>query len=407
MGTRGKGTGWQWVQWRVAVCLLGSMGFAQPEPEKRPAEKRGEPVGTIGEGVYTKPVWRRFGRGTYLGGYAEIGFQDEQDKSSAFRQPRLIPFIYSEVAPRIRFATEIEFEFGGPQNNQSDGEVKLEFATVDYAFHEAFGFRGGILLSPLGKLNLVHDSPLQDLTERPIVDRFVIPSTLSEAGMGFFGTLYPSQLTKLDYELYLVNGFSGGSKGAKLTEEDGTRKARGSAKSDNNNNKALLGRVAFSPRLGTEIGVSLHTGAYDDAQNNGLTAVAVDWGFSRWGLEFLGEWARVNVEQDAGVLARNKAVVASSATTPSGLQGYYLQLNYHFLQDVFRKGSTFTGVVRWDEANTNTDRPANSQQRLTLGVNFRPVEDAVFKLDYGFNLENFRRDIKRNDLFNFSVATYF
>ena len=61
-------------------------------------------------------------------------------------------------------------------------------------------YRGGIILSPLGKFNLVHDSPLQDLTERPMVSRFIIPTTLSESGMGFFGTFilrnYQSLTTK-------------------------------------------------------------------------------------------------------------------------------------------------------------------------------------------------------------------
>src|SRR3989338_7038276 len=94
----------------ACICLLGCLGFAQPQAEKRPAEKRGEPVGTIGEGVYTKPVWRRFGRGTYVGGYMDHELVVEQGKTSMFRAHRLIPFFYADVAPRIRFATEIEFE---------------------------------------------------------------------------------------------------------------------------------------------------------------------------------------------------------------------------------------------------------------------------------------------------------
>ena len=67
-------------------------------------------------------------------------------------------------------------------------------------------WRGGLILTPLGKLNLIHDSPLLDLTDRPLVSRLIIPTTLTDAGMGFFGTLYPSELSKLDYEIYVTNG---------------------------------------------------------------------------------------------------------------------------------------------------------------------------------------------------------
>ena len=58
---------------------------------------------------------------------------------------------------------------------------------ADFRLSEALNFRGGVILSPLGSFNLLHDSPLNDLTARPVVSRQIIPSTLSEAGMGFFG----------------------------------------------------------------------------------------------------------------------------------------------------------------------------------------------------------------------------
>ena len=47
-------------------------------------------------------------------------------------------------------------------------------------------------LMPVGKFNLLHDSPLNDLVDRPMVSRIIIPSTWFEAGAGIYGTLYPS-----------------------------------------------------------------------------------------------------------------------------------------------------------------------------------------------------------------------
>ena len=56
---------------------------------------------------------------------------------------------------------------------------------------------------PVGKFNLLHDSPLNDLVDRPMVWRMIIPSTWFEAGAGIYGTLYPSEpassITKIDF----------------------------------------------------------------------------------------------------------------------------------------------------------------------------------------------------------------
>jgi hypothetical protein len=85
--------------------------------------------------------------------------------------------------------------------------------------------------------------------------------------------------------------------------------------------------------------------------------------------------------------------------------GYYVQGNYHFMPEWIRKlapthfseASTFTAVVRWEAVDTDTGdktRLANGQisnqrelQRLTIGLNFRPIEDTVFKFDYQFNTQ--------------------
>src|SRR2546427_12580026 len=74
---------------------------------------------------------------------------------------------------------------------------------------EPINFRAGIVLLPVGKFTLLHDSPLNDLSDRPLVAAAIIPSTLSETGAGFYGTFYPTRLSKLDYELYATQGFNG------------------------------------------------------------------------------------------------------------------------------------------------------------------------------------------------------
>jgi hypothetical protein len=325
------------------------------------------------------------------------------------------------VSDRVKFATEIEFEDGGPDTtggvSDEKGEVKIEFATIDFLMTDWLNYRAGIILSPLGKFNLVHDSPLQDLTDRPMVNRRIIPTTLSESGMGFFGTFYPTEMSKIDYEIYAVNGFSAAEDGTVKDSGDSfLRSSRGSQKSDNNTNPAIVGRVAFSPFLGLELGVSAHTGYIDDHDSNRLTIKAFDWTYQRGPFELVGEYAHASIERD-GLL---KVGTENSAEYNGDMWGYYIEPRYHFmpqfLQDlaptVFRDDSTFTAVLRWGELNVNQTLPSDGDRRktrLTPGINWRYTEDTVFKAEYQVNWEAGRVTTheESNNGLVFSVATYF
>src|SRR2546427_13130033 len=92
---------------------------------------------------------------------------------------------------------------------------------------EPINFRAGIVLLPVGKFTLLHDSALNDLSDRPLVATAINPSTLSDTRAGFYGTFYPTRLSKLDYELYATQGFNGyDGTTPQITEATGLRDAR-------------------------------------------------------------------------------------------------------------------------------------------------------------------------------------
>ena len=91
-------------------------------------------------------------------------------------------FLHSSVTERIAFSTELEIENVGINVQDTfrfRGEVVLEFAAMDFELTDWLSVRSGVLLVPLGKLNLVHDEPIQDFAERPLVSTFLIPTTFS------------------------------------------------------------------------------------------------------------------------------------------------------------------------------------------------------------------------------------
>lgn len=394
-----------------------------------------------GRTIYAKPFVKA--PKTIIGGYIDFsltrcsgGSRDCRSKLE-FDQERFVPFFYSQVTDRLSVAGELEVEHGGPQGNKSDGDIKMEFATMDYRFNDAFNLRGGIILMPMGRFNLIHDSPLNDLPLRPMVSRLILPSTFAESGLGFYGTFYPTQLSKIDYELYVVNGFQGDNGDFSVEEGSGLRSARGSFQKDNNENKAIASRVSFSPVLGVEVAWSVHHGKWDKHDKHDLTLWAIDGALQRGPFELMGEAAWANAEgsgtytRDAGTTfftqdttgatrRQNVAQYDSSYVVPENMFGYYVQLNYHFMPErltkafpsYFGRDSTFTGILRWGQVDINTDDDSNPNRidRLTMGINFRPLEDSVIKLAYTFNRHGKTSPTgsatDRNG-FQFNMSTYF
>src|SRR2546425_600472 len=282
--------------------------------EKPPAYTFGSTGG--GKSIYAKPFVSS--PKATVGGYMDLQYRLFNSSnstgvgqpgtgagSSTFDQQRFVPFFYADVTDRIKVASELEIEHGirSKSNDGSGIEVSLEFATIDYLMREPINFRAGIVLLPVGKFNLLHDSPLNDLSDRPLVATAIIPSTLSETGAGFYGTFYPTRLSKLDYELYVTQGFNGYRTNGTpvITAENGLRSARQRVAStaddglDNNNGKAAVGRVAFSPILGIEIGGSGYFGSYDPASKRPLAILAAGWTFHPGPFELIREAARAYV----------------------------------------------------------------------------------------------------------------
>jgi hypothetical protein len=379
-------------------------------------DSTGRPVSST-RGIYGKPFVRRFGSGTSVGGYVSTEFRSEYlnrlaRRRSAFDQHRLVPFIFSEITDRLHFGTEIEFEHGTKleiEDGKAEGagEVNVEFATLDYRFAEPLNFRAGVILSPIGRFNLTHDDPINELTDRPLVAREVIPGTLGETGAGFFGTIYPTDRSLVTYEAYIVNGFTDelvedalDSRRLDIREAPGTRGAESAA------SKNFVGRLGFSPMLGVEVGASVHTGEYgegNDEESRSATIVALDGSWRRGPLELIAEAARLRADLSDEL---------NTAGVSNGRDGVYVQGNFRFGQGWLtpRATSLFTGVVRFDQVDFASGKTGDERRRVSLGLNWRPIADAAFKSEYQWNWTTPRGTSERSPAEKrvlLSIAAYF
>jgi len=381
------------------IFLLSTFALAQNNAPDT-TQQRQKPL--VAGGIGDKPFITRLAGRTSIGGYMEALFIYERNagvtEEVTFEPRRMNLFAYSTLSDRVNFFTEIEFEEGGE-------EIKVETAVVDFSISEALALRGGILLSPISKFNLTHDSPRNEVNERPLVSTELIGVTLSEPGMGIFGALYPNNRWRLTYELYAVNGYNDGL----ITRSALTRIPAGKSSlgEDNNNRPAFTGRLA-SRWQNLEAGVSFHTGLYNQFEADGLkidearrlTIFALD---GEW------EWRSFNLR---GELARAKIDVQPSllGIYAEEQRGVYAQLSYRFARRFFTllPQSHFTAIVRFDAVDFDADLKGDSHNRLTLGLNFRPIPDTVFKLDYSRNYVRDRVNTRVDGAaIRFGMATYF
>jgi len=354
-------------------------------------------------GVYDKPFQTRLLGRTAIGGYAEAHARYERTAGVAgdagFEVKRFNLFTSTRVSDHVRMAAELEFEDGAR-------EIKLEYAAIDLRIHPALTLRGGMLLSPLGRFNLSHDSPLNEFTDRPLVSTELIGVALSEPGFGVLGQFGAGRRARVTYELYATNGFHDG---LIADAEDGTRIPLGRGNfEDNNGSPAFVGRVSWSPAVGYEIGASAHHGAYNTFRDEGLrvgarralTIGVVDFEARVLGVQLSGEAALATINVPEGL----RGIYASRQ------RGFYLEGLREFGRGWVRTipGSTFAAKARLDAVDFDAGLPGDSRSQVTVGLNFRPTRDTALKLDVarGRSRDRFNNPAERFALLA-SLATYF
>jgi len=309
-----------------------------------------------------------------LGGYGSLEFGTFGGSRSTF-EGKLELLISGQIHDRIRFYNEIDL--GVPS-----GTAQAEQSYVDFLIAKWVNLRGGVLLVPFGKFNLDHFDPRRDLTDRPLVATQIVPTTWGDLGVSLFGLIPLSRDLKATYEIAAINGLTN----LFSPTSGGLRGARSTLGKDNNGDKAVVGRGAFKLADQYEIGFSGYNGASNPSSGKRISGYDVDMELKPRGIptledfEFKGEYAHFHIQ---------------GSSTPSSLYGYYAQVNYHFWFSSLNQrflgqhfnNPTFTAIVRYDHAKIDTTAGSGdlTQDRYTIGLNYRPIEEYVIKTEYQVN----------------------
>ncbi|MCI0433464.1 MAG: hypothetical protein L0271_07430 [Gemmatimonadetes bacterium] len=383
------------------VCVLTTFAVLASPADAQIARDTTRPF--VQGGVYDRPYLGRLLGRTAIGGYAEAHARWERadgvTEEAGFVPKRFNLFTATQVSDFVRVGAELEFEEGTE-------EIKLEYAAIDVLIHPSLGLRGGMILSPLGRFNLSHDSPLNEFTDRPLVSTELLGVALSEPGLGLFGTVPLGGMARLTYEAYAVNGFHDGL----ITDApDGTRVPLGRANiEDGNASPAFVARLAWSPSLALELGVSAHHGAWNRFEVDGaaiddrrdLTLAVFDFDADLAGFQLTGEAATASIDLPPSLERINA----------SAQRGAFVDIVRDFGHGwvTTMPASFFAAKLRLESLDFDTDLDGDDVRRLALGVNFRPTRDTALKLDYvrSRTRDRFSNPSEHAALL-FSIATYF
>ncbi|HXJ34794.1 MAG TPA: hypothetical protein VMS22_12240, partial [Candidatus Eisenbacteria bacterium] len=330
-----------------------------------------------------------------LGGYGSVRFEGSSldDQPDTFTYRRFVLTADADIAPRLRAYMELEFERfthlelekttttnadGGITQEQavegSNGsEISLEQAWLQFDLDDMLKLRAGNVLVPVGRFNINHDDNRWDIPRRSLVDRGtpVLPAEAawSELGVGFLGDIPMGDQGVLNYQGYVVNGVTLDTEFETILQSrqgDTTKNeieakvspTSGTFSQDVKNAKSITGRLAYTPALGHEIGMSGYWGRYtpDFLPDEDLWSASVD-GLTGWGpFELEGEYVYTRFEGIQNVargLARRAIQQESESEAGdvetevefelAGLarakQGYWLEGRYRFwpafLSDTF------------------------------------------------------------------------
>ena len=116
-----------------------------------------------------------------ISGYMDFHVNDAQHADPVLDFHRFVLLFTHSFSERVRFVSELELEHA-VVSPETDGELELEQAYVDFLLGRPFNLRAGMVLAPVGVINERHEPPVFHGVERPFVETVIIPTTWFGAG---------------------------------------------------------------------------------------------------------------------------------------------------------------------------------------------------------------------------------
>ncbi|MDQ7091001.1 MAG: porin [Methylococcales bacterium] len=226
-------------------------------------------VETVSDNVTVSSQVSGFFNNTTIGGYGELHYTNRSRENGRHQEQvnfhRFVLFFGHEFSDNLQFFSELELENSIAGDGQS-GEIELEQAYLEYYFNDNFSAKAGLFLMPIGTINETHEPYTFYGVERNEVEKYIIPTTWWEAGIG--------ARYKFD------NGLSVDAAvmtGLEMGNDYSVRSGRGKVSKQQANEPIIVARVKYTGVPGLEVAATvLHQ--TDMGQGDNPSADKVDVG---------------------------------------------------------------------------------------------------------------------------------
>ena len=318
-----------------------------------------------------------------LTGFAFGGFETGVGQHATFNAG-FSPIFLWKLSDKLFFEGELEL---GLSDQQTD--VNLEYAQLTYLLNDYMTVGIGKFLTPFDQFPArLHAAWINKLPDFPLAfneDEGLVP--FSQVGAQLLGAI-PIGPTKLLYNAYVSNG-------PRLNTNDPD--AAGSLEfdnfTDNDNNKAVGGRIGFLPIPELEVGYSI---LYEGVHASGASpnhadvllqgvdasyAHDIDW--LKGGIDLRAEWVWSSVS--TLTYDPNGSLGFGPLTFDNERNGGYAQLAYRPYKIKVPIIENLEGVFRYDMLQEPNNAPgAFDEQRWTFGLNYWLGPSTVIKVAYEF-----------------------
>ncbi len=328
---------------------------------------------------------------TVISGYGSIKYQlNVNDKSAAANVDRIILFLGHKFNNKISFFSELEVEDAKVAGGESGGEIALEQAFLKFNLTKNTYLTTGLFIPRIGIINENHLPTTFNGNDRPFVERYIIPATWREIGIGLFGN--SSKINGLNYSLALVNGLNS----ANFESGRGIRDGRYEGRDANASALAITGsllyyinhfRIQVSGYYAGSAGIS-DKDADTLKMSNGAfgTPVALyeaNFQYNNKGLSVKGLFTIIQIA-DA-----EKINNAYGNNTPQSVIGYYGEIGYNIFQLLKKSENNLTIFARYENLDMNNKLPQNgivdktlNQTYIVGGLTYQPIKGVIVKTDY-------------------------
>lgn len=328
-----------------------------------------------------------------IGGYGEVNFykpfKENTISNSTLDVQRFVLMLGYKFSDRAQIIAEIEYEHVK--------EVFMEQAFFQYRVNDYLNIRGGLMLIPMGLVNEFHEPTTFNGVIRPHLDKYIVPTTWREIGIGVTGRI---QSAALKYQVYITNGFNGYDGEAEFSGKNGLRGGRQKGA------KSYMSSPTFSSKLDyygiphLKLGAAAYIGKSQSTAYNGIADTdqnLIDFADSTVvGIKMFGLNAIYTIN---GIQLRGQYVYTGLSNTSeynastgsdvaNTMDGYYAEISYNVFHNTNIKTSLIP-FVRYEKYYTHkkvdteiTQNLAYNRTDITMGLGYKFTPGLGVKADY-------------------------